>query len=131
MAVFKEFREFIARGNVVDLAVAVVIGLAFTDVINAIVDGLLTPLIGMLGERNYQDLDFTLRGSTFEYGNVISAAISFVLVAAAVFFFVIKPLNVLQERRRRGVVEAKELSDEALLLTEIRDLLAGRRPADR
>lgn len=131
MAVFKEFREFIARGNVVDLAVAVVIGVAFTDVINAIVDGLLTPLIGMLGERDYRDLDFTLRGSTFEYGTVISATISFVLVAAAVFFFVVKPLNVLQERRRRGAVEEKELSDEVLLLTEIRDLLAGRRPAGR
>ena len=131
MAVFKEFREFIARGNVVDLAVAVVIGVAFTDVINAIVDGMLTPLIGMLGERDYRDLDFTVRSSTFEYGTVISAVISFVLVAAAVFFFVVKPLNVLQERRRRGVVEEKELSDEVLLLTEIRDLLAGRRPADR
>lgn len=110
MAVFKEFREFIARGNVVDLAVAVVIGVAFTDVINAIVDGMLTPLIGMLGERDYRDLDFTVRGSTFEYGAVISATISFVLVASAVFFFVVKPLNVLQERRRRGVVEEKELS---------------------
>jgi large conductance mechanosensitive channel len=127
MAVFKEFREFIARGNVVDLAVAVVIGVAFTDVINAIVDGLLTPLIGMLGERDYRDLDFVLRDSTFEYGTVISAVISFLLVAGAVFFFVVKPLNVLQERRRRGQVEEKELSDEALLLTQIRDLLVQQR----
>jgi large conductance mechanosensitive channel len=127
MAVFKEFREFISRGNVVDLAVAVVIGVAFTDVINAIVDGLLTPLVGMMGERDYRDLDFTVNGSTFEYGNVISALISFVLIAGAVFFFVVKPLNVLQERRRRGQVDVKELSDEALLLTEIRDLLSGQR----
>lgn len=127
MAVFKEFREFISRGNVIDLAVAVVIGVAFTDLINAIVDGLLTPLVGMFGERDYQALDFTVRGSTFEYGTVISAAISFVLIAGAVFFFVIKPVNVLQERRRRGQVETKELSDEVLLLTEIRNLLAERR----
>jgi len=127
VAVFKEFREFISRGNVVDLAVAVVIGAAFTDLINAVVEGLLTPLIGMLGERNYDDLEFTMRGSTFEYGTVISAAISFTLIAGAVFLFVIKPLNVLQERRRRGQVETKELSDEVLLLSEIRNLLAERR----
>ena len=129
MAILKDFRDFIGRGNVVDLSVAVVIGLAFTEVVNAIVDGLLTPLISMVGERNYDDLDFTVRGSNFEYGAVISAVISFILVAAAVFFFVVKPLAVLQERRRRGQVEEKELSDEVLLLTEIRDLLAVRRPA--
>lgn len=121
--VLKEFRDFITRGNVVDLAVAVVIGVAFTGVVNAIVEGMVTPLIGMIGNRDYSDLDFTIRGSTFEYGSVINAIIQFVLVAAAVFLFVIKPMNVFAERRRRGEETAEELSDEAALLTEIRDLL--------
>jgi large conductance mechanosensitive channel len=126
-AVLKEFREFISRGNVVDLAVAVVIGVAFTDVVNAIVNGLITPLISMFGERDYSELDFTIRGSTFEYGTVISAALSFLSIAAAVFFFVVKPLNVLAARKRRGEVTEEERSDEVVLLAEIRDLLRERR----
>lgn len=123
----KEFREFISRGNVVDLAVAVIIGTAFERVIRSIVTGLITPLIAMFGERNYDDLTFTIRDSTFRYGIVITALISFLTVAAVVFFFVVKPLNVLEARKRRGAVEEQELSDEALLLTEIRDLLRERR----
>ncbi len=125
--VYKEFRDFITRGNVIDLAVAVVIGLAFTAVINAVVSGLITPLIGMIGGNDYRDLDFTINGSTFEYGLVINAIIQFLLIAAAVFFLIVKPINVINERRRRGEgPEPAELSDEAALLTEIRDLLRNR-----
>lgn len=124
---FREFREFISRGNVVDLAVAVVVGTAFTQVVNALVEGLLTPLIALAGERDYTDLTFTIRDSTFRYGLVITATLSFLMVAAAVFFFVVKPLNVLEARKRRGEVEEEELSDEAVLLAEIRDLLRDRR----
>jgi large conductance mechanosensitive channel len=125
--VYKEFREFITRGNVIDLAVAVIIGLAFTVIINAIVSGLITPLIGMIGGNDFSDLDFTINGSTFEYGEVINAVIQFLLIAAAVFFFIVKPINMLNERRRRGEEpEPEELSDEAALLTEIRDLLRDR-----
>jgi large conductance mechanosensitive channel len=125
--VYKEFRDFITRGNVIDLAVAVVIGLAFTAIINAVVSGLITPLIGMIGGNDYRDLDFTINGSTFEYGLVINAIIQFLLIAAAVFFLIVKPINVLNERRRRGLEpEPLELSDEAALLTEIRDLLRNR-----
>jgi large conductance mechanosensitive channel len=125
--VYKEFREFITRGNVIDLAVAVIIGLAFTAIINAIVSGLITPLIGMIGGNDFSDLDFTINGSTFEYGEVINAVIQFLLIAAAVFFFIVKPINTLNERRRRGEEpEPEELSDEAALLTEIRDLLRDR-----
>jgi large conductance mechanosensitive channel len=125
--VYKEFREFITRGNVIDLAVAVIIGLAFTGIINAIVSGLITPLIGMIGGNDFSDLDFTINGSTFEYGEVINAVIQFLLIAAAVFFFIVKPINTLNERRRRGEEpEPEELSDEAALLTEIRDLLRDR-----
>ena len=125
--VYKEFREFITRGNVIDLAVAVIIGLAFTAIINAIVSGLITPLIGMIGGNDFGDLDFTINGSTFEYGEVINAIIQFLLIAAAVFFFIVKPINMLNERRRQGEEpEPEELSDEAALLTEIRDLLRDR-----
>jgi large conductance mechanosensitive channel len=125
--VYKEFREFITRGNVIDLAVAVIIGLAFTAIINAIVSGLITPLIGMIGGNDFSDLDFTINDSTFEYGLVINAVIQFLLIAAAVFFFIVKPINMLNERRRRGEEpEPEELSDEAALLTEIRDLLRDR-----
>jgi large conductance mechanosensitive channel len=125
--VYKEFREFITRGNVIDLAVAVIIGLAFTAIINAIVSGLITPLIGMIGGNDFSDLDFTINGSTFEYGEVINAVIQFLLIAAAVFFFIVKPINMLNERRRRGEEpDPEELSDEAALLTEIRDLLRDR-----
>jgi large conductance mechanosensitive channel len=125
--VYKEFRDFITRGNVIDLAVAVVIGLAFVAIVNAIVSGLITPLIGMIGGNDYRDLDFTINDSTFEYGLVINAIIQFLLIAAAVFFLIVKPINVINERRRRGEEpEPVELSDEAALLTEIRDLLRNR-----
>ncbi|MGH9230603.1 MAG: large conductance mechanosensitive channel protein MscL [Acidimicrobiales bacterium] len=122
--VYKEFKEFISRGNVIDLAVAVVIGLAVVAIVNAIVAGLITPLIGMIGGKDFSDLDFTINDSTFEYGEVINAIIQFLFIAAAVFFFIVKPINMLNERRRRGEEpEPEELSDEAELLTEIRDLL--------
>jgi large conductance mechanosensitive channel len=131
--VIKEFKDFISRGNVVDLAVAVVIGAAFTAVVSAFVAGLITPLIGMIGGTEFRKMDFTINRSTFEVGIVINAVITFLVVAAVVFFFVIKPLNMLEARRKRGEepVEPEQLSDEALLLTEIRDLLAAQasRPA--
>ena len=122
----KEFKDFISRGNVVDLAVAVVIGTAFTAIVTAVVAGLITPLIGMMVGTEFRDIQFEVNGSTFEVGIVINAIIYFVIVAAVVFFLVVKPLNVFEERRKRGgePVEPEALSDEALLLTEIRDLLA-------
>jgi large conductance mechanosensitive channel len=125
--VIKEFKDFISRGNVVDLAVAVVIGAAFTAVVSAFVAGLITPLIGMIGGTEFRKIDFTINGSTFEVGIVINAVITFIVVAAVVFFLVVKPLNMLEARRKRGEepVEPEQLSDEALLLTEIRDLLAA------
>ena len=125
--VYKEFREFIARGNVIDLAVAVVIGLAVVAIVNSIVSGLITPLIGMIGGSDFSDLDFTINDSTFEYGEVINAVIQFLFIAAALLFFIVKPINMLNERRRRGEEpDPVELSDEAALLTEIRDLLRDR-----
>jgi len=125
--VFKEFREFISRGNVIDLAVGVVLGSAFTQVVNSIVEGLVTPIIAMFGERDYTHLTFEVNGSTFRYGLVITAVIAFLMVAIAIFFFVVKPINMLEARKRQEGAEEEELSDEALLLSEIRDLLRTQR----
>jgi large conductance mechanosensitive channel len=125
--VLSEFKDFISRGNVIDLAVAVVIGAAFTAIVNALVEGMLTPLIGILFSRDFSNMDFTVNDSTFRYGIVLNAVLQFVAIAAAIFFLVIKPINVLNERFRRGQ-EAPAPSpptDEAVLLAEIRDLLAS------
>jgi large conductance mechanosensitive channel len=125
--VLKEFREFISRGNVVDLAVAVVVGAAFSTIISAFVEGLLTPLVGMVFGDDFREMTFVVNDSTFSYGIVINAIIYFLLVAAILFFLVVKPLNMWKERIRRGedVEPEAELSDEAVLLREIRDLLQG------
>jgi large conductance mechanosensitive channel len=120
----KGFKDFIMRGNVVDLAVAVVIGAAFSRVIDALVEGLLTPLIGAIGGvSDFSNATFTINDSIFRYGTVINALISFLLVAAAIYFFVILPLKKIQERRSRGEEPTPTPSDEAVLLAEIRDLL--------
>jgi large conductance mechanosensitive channel len=97
----KEFREFILRGNLVDLAVAVVIGTAFTAVINAFVKDIITPIIGAIGgEPDFSDLAFTINGSRFLYGDFINALLTFLIVAAVVFFLVVKPVNALMARYR-------------------------------
>lgn len=120
----KGFRDFLMRGNVIDLAVAVVIGAAFGTVVTAIVEGLLTPLIGAIGGlKDFSTASFFLNDSQFRYGAVINAIITFLLVAAAIYFFVIYPLKLVQDRRRRGDAPTPAPSDEVVLLTEIRDLL--------
>lgn len=97
----KDFREFVLRGNVVDLAVAVVLGVAFAAVITALVGGLITPLIAALGgQPDFSALTFTVNESTFRYGAFVNALIAFVIVAAVVFFLVVKPINALRERRK-------------------------------
>jgi len=94
------FRNFISRGNVVDLAVAVVIGAAFGALVSSLVADLITPLIGaIIGEPDFSGLDFTINGSVFTYGNFINALISFLSVAAAVYFFVVAPMEKLEELR--------------------------------
>lgn len=99
-----EFKAFILRGNVVDLAIAVVIGAAFTSVVNALVTDIITPIISIPGKSDFSSLSFTINGSVFRYGSFINAVISFVIVAAAVFFFVVKPVNVLMARRKTEAV---------------------------
>ena len=98
-AMLKEFRQFILRGNLVDLAVAVVVGAAFTAVVNALVSSMITPLIAAIGgERDFSALAFTINGSRFAYGEFINALLTFLIVAAVVFFLVIKPINALLDR---------------------------------
>jgi large conductance mechanosensitive channel len=98
----KGFKQFILRGNVVDLAVGVVIGAAFTSVVNAIVKDLLTPLIAAIAKvPDFSGLTFTVNGSKFMYGDFLNALISFLLVALAVYFFVITPMNALTQRMRK------------------------------
>jgi large conductance mechanosensitive channel len=99
--VLKEFRDFVMRGNVVDLAVAVVIGAAFGAVVNGVVEDLITPLIAAIGGKSdFANLAFTINGSEFRYGDLINKLLTFVIVAAVVFFLVVKPLNAVMARLR-------------------------------
>jgi large conductance mechanosensitive channel len=103
----KGFREFVLRGNVLDLAIAVVIGAAFTNLINALVKDLITPLIGALvGKPDFSAWVVTINGSPFLVGDFLNAVIAFILMAAAVYFFVVVPMNAWMERRRRGQAPA-------------------------
>jgi large conductance mechanosensitive channel len=99
----KGFKEFVLRGNVLDLAIAVVIGAAFSAVVTALVKDLITPLIGALvGKPDFSSLVVTVNGSQFLIGDFLNALLAFVLVAAAVYFFIVAPMNAWIARRRRG-----------------------------
>ena len=99
----KGFRTFIFRGNVIDLAIAVVIGGAFGQVVTALVKDLLTPLIAAVaGKPDFSAITFTVNGSHFLIGDFVNAVVSFLLVTAAVYFFIVLPMNRLTERARRG-----------------------------
>ena len=104
---FKGFKEFVLRGNVLDLAVAVVMGGAFGAVVAALVKDLLTPLIAAIGgQPDFSSIAFTVNGSKFLIGDFINALVAFVFVAAAIYFFVVTPMNMVAERRRRGEAPA-------------------------
>jgi len=104
-----DFKQFVLRGNVVDLAVAVVIGTAFAAVVKAIVTDLLTPIIALIfGKPSFENLSFTINGSHFLYGDFINALITFLSIAAAVFFFVVAPINALMKRRAQEDPDTKE-----------------------
>jgi large conductance mechanosensitive channel len=97
----REFRAFVLRGNLVDLAVAVVVGTAFTALVSAFVKDIVTPLIAAVGGKaDFSDLAFTINGSRFAYGDFLNALVTFLIVAAVVFFLVIKPVNLLLEELR-------------------------------
>jgi large conductance mechanosensitive channel len=119
-----EFKKFLIRGNVVDLAVAVVIGAAFTAVVTALVKDLITPLIAAVGgQPDFSRLSFTLNGSRFAYGDFLNAIISFAIMAAVVFFFVVQPVNHLVKLAKRNEKQEEKKDPQVLLLEEIRDQL--------
>ena len=126
------FKEFIMKGNVIDLAVAVVIGAAFGAVVNAIVDSVLMPLIAALfGAPSFDDwLVLDINGVLVKFGVVLTAVVNFLLVAAAIYFAIVLPMNKMIERRNRrlGIDPAEEeVPEDVALLTEIRDLLSAQR----
>jgi len=109
VALLSDFKKFLLRGNVVDLAVAVVVGTAFTAVAKALVSDLLTPIIALIfGQPNFGSLSFTINSSHFHYGDFINSLFAFLTVAAAMFFFVITPINALQARRASEDPDEKE-----------------------
>ncbi|MBB5870469.1 large conductance mechanosensitive channel [Allocatelliglobosispora scoriae] len=123
----KGFRDFITRGNVVDLAVGIVIGAAFGAVINQFTQSFLEPLIKVLTGGNEVGGIFKINGVPFDYGAFINAVITFLLTALALYFFVVVPVNRMNERRARaGKLAPEEMSDEVRLLTEIRDGISRR-----
>lgn len=115
----KEFRDFLMKGNIVELAVAVVIGTAFGVVVSSLVADLITPIIGAIGGKpDFSTLSFTINDSKFKYGSFINALIAFVMVAAAIFFFVVKPLSKMMKKPD----DAPDPQEE--LLKDIKALLA-------
>jgi large conductance mechanosensitive channel len=122
-----EFKTFLLRGNVIDLAVAVVLGAAFGAVVTSLVNNLLMPIIAMIfGKPDFSDLTFTINDAVFGYGAFITAVINFVLIGAAIFFFVVKPVNIIMERRTRAEEPQDEVPEDTQLLREIRDALRAR-----
>jgi large conductance mechanosensitive channel len=129
----KGFKDFIMRGNVVDLAIAVVIGAAFATVVSAFTKGIIQPLIASIGSADpgAGGLNFQIRSSNpltvVDINSLITAAINFAIVAAVIYFLIVVPMNLLAERRRRGEEpEPTAPSEDILLLQEIRDLLRDR-----
>ena len=123
------FKEFIMRGNVIDLAVAVVIGAAFGKIVNALVDGLINPIIAAIfGKTNLTGvMNFTINDAHFSIGLILDATVNFLCVAAAVYFMIVMPMNKLAERRARGKEpEPDPLTVDQQLLTDIRDSLRTR-----
>lgn len=123
----KGFKEFISRGNVVELAVGVIIGAAFKSIVDSLVDNIINPLIGMIfGKPDFSNmLIFAINGSELKFGALFTSVINFLIIAFALYFFLVLPMNALAKRKKKAEDEApKEISDEVMLLTEIRDALA-------
>lgn len=126
------FKEFIMRGNILELAIAVVIGTAVTAMITSVVNNLIKPLISAIGGANINGLAFQLVASnpksTIDFGAIITAVINFLIIAAVVYFLLVVPMKQITERRKKGkdTEETEESASEAELLAEIRDLLRER-----
>ncbi|HET8755799.1 MAG TPA: large conductance mechanosensitive channel protein MscL [Solirubrobacteraceae bacterium] len=124
----REFRNFILRGNAIDLAVAVVIGAAFGAVVNSLVTDIFTPIIAIIfGEPNFDALTLTINDAVIAYGSFLNAVFTLLAVGAAVFFLVVKPVNYVMERRKAGEEPPPAaVPEDIVLLGEIRDLLKAR-----
>ena len=123
------FKKFMMRGNVVDLAVAVVIGTAFGAVVNSLVKDIIMPLItAIFGDQDYSDLKWIVNSSEIRYGNLITALINFFCVGLAIYFLIVAPINHYNERRKARGVQVHEEPEESEkeLLASIRDILAQR-----
>ena len=128
----KEFRDFIMRGNVVELAVAVILGAAFGAVVTTFAAAFITPLIALIGgQQDFGDLKITISGTAFPYGQLLNALISFLIIAGVVFFLVVRPMNRVMERLKRTDEEPDAPSAEVITLMEIRDLLRDGRGTAR
>lgn len=127
----KGFRDFIMRGNVIELAVAVVVGTAFAKVVDTMVTNVVTPLLNAVGGAEVDGLSFTLiagnESTRMDFAAIINALVVFLITAAVVYFVLVAPMNTFQQLRKRGVQEQEEVSEEIATLREIRDLLAARR----
>ena len=120
----REFKDFLMKGNIVDLAVAFVIGIAFAGVVGALVGSLIMPLIAMiLGKPNFNELTFTINDAEFSYGSFITSVINFVAIAAAVFVFVVKPMDAIKARTAKQ--EEETVSDEERRHQELLAALKG------
>ena len=120
----KEFRDFLMRGNLLELAVAFVMGLAFAALINSFVNDLIMPIVAMIiGKPDFSDLTFTINDAVFRYGAFLTAAIVFVTTAAAIFFFVVKPMDALMARTKKP--EAEVESDEDRRHRELLEAIRG------
>ncbi|WP_222265600.1 large conductance mechanosensitive channel protein MscL [Modestobacter marinus] len=120
---FKGFKDFLLRGNVVELAVAVVIGTAFTAVVTSFTESFLQPLIGLVGGGGVKGGTVTVDGQDFTWGSFVNQMITFVLTAAVIYFVVVLPLKTITERRRRGEEAGPVPPTQVELLAQIRDLL--------
>jgi large conductance mechanosensitive channel len=116
----KDFKEFLLRGNLVDMAVGIVVGVAFAAVVTALVGDLITPLIAAIGgQPDFSNLTFTINGSHFLYGAFINALLTFVVIAAVIFFLVVKPVNALMARRKTDTPVDETVKDCPYCLSQI------------
>jgi large conductance mechanosensitive channel len=121
----REFRDFLMKGNIVGLAVAFVMGVAFAAVVNSLVNDLIMPIIAMIfGKPDFNDLTFTINDAVFRYGAFVTSSITFVMVAAAIFLFVVKPMDAIDARRAKDGDEP--VSDEERRHQELLAALAAR-----
>ena len=127
MSMRKEFQEFIAGGNVVDIAVGFVMGAIFTALVTSFVDNIIMPIVAIpFGEPSFDTIIWTVNDSEILIGTFLTALVAFLLTALGLFFFFVKPINVWRERTAKAVVDEEAGPTEVELLTQIRDSLAGR-----